>query len=305
MREQRLELHGHAVSYRAAGREGPVILLIHGITSSSRTWDEVIPLLARGHRVVAPDLLGHGRSAKPRADYSPAAHAAGVRDLMTALGHRRFTVVGHSLGGGVAMQLAYQFPERVERLVLVASGGLGREVSPLLRAASLPGAEWVLPLLGARPVRGAGAALGRLLGALGVELPPDVEEIARGVDSLGERGARAAFLNTLRSVVDPAGQRVDARDRLYLAAVLPSLIVWGERDPIIPASHGTQARELMPGSRLELFESAGHFPHRDEPERFARVLSEFVAGTGPAEIDEHGHIRELVLRRSRAPRPER
>ncbi|HEX8855500.1 MAG TPA: alpha/beta fold hydrolase [Thermoleophilaceae bacterium] len=290
-----LDLHGHTVTYSTAGTRGPVLLLIHGITSSNRTWDEVIPLLARDHRVVAPDLLGHGQSAKPRGDYSLGAYATGVRDVMTAIGHRRFTVLGHSLGGGVAMQLAYQFPDRMERLVLVSSGGLGRDVHFLLRAASLPGSEWVLPLLSAGFLRDAGTAVGRALAAVGLKLGPDLEEMARGFASLADHEARAAFVHTVRSVIDPTGQRVDARDRLYLSQEVPSLIVWGDRDPIIPARHGEEAHELMPGSRFELFEGAGHFPYRDEPNRFAELLAEFIRDTKPARADEHGRMRELIL----------
>ena len=128
-------LHGHRISYRSAGT-GSAVLLLHGITSSASTWDDVLPWLAERHTVVAPDLLGHGQSAKPRGDYSLGAHANGLRDLLGVLGHERVTVVGHSLGGGIAMQLAYQFPELCERLVLVSSGGLGRDVHALLRAAA-------------------------------------------------------------------------------------------------------------------------------------------------------------------------
>src|SRR5215212_6350139 len=147
-----IQLHGHPVTYRLAG-EGPPLLLLHGITSSSQTWEAVLPLLAEHHTVIAPDLLGHGSSAKPRGDYSLGAYASGVRDLIAALGYDHATVVGHSLGGGIAMQMAYQFPQRVDRLVLVNSGGLGSEVNLLLRAATLPGAEIVLPLMVHRHIR--------------------------------------------------------------------------------------------------------------------------------------------------------
>src|SRR5205823_7048135 len=158
--------------YRRAGW-GPVIVLIHGITGSSLTWEEVIELLAECYTVVAPDLLGHGESAKPRGDYSLGAYASGVRDLLQAIGHDRATVVGHSLGGGIAMQFAYQFPERCERLVLVSSGGLGREVHLLLRAAALPGADWVLPLLTSPRLHGVGRTVGALLRRGRVSSPGD------------------------------------------------------------------------------------------------------------------------------------
>src|SRR3954469_1177065 len=150
-----LTLHGHRVTYRTAGR-GPALLLLHGIANSSQTWERVAPLLTERFTLIAPDLLGHGESATPRGDYSLGAHATGVRDLLTALRHERVTVIGHSLGGGIAMQFAYQFPERCERLVLVSSGGLGREVHALLRAAALPGGDLVLPLLTSQPLQRAG-----------------------------------------------------------------------------------------------------------------------------------------------------
>ena len=282
--EFELVLHGHRVRYLQAG-SGPVVALIHGITSTADTWVPAMAGLCREHTVIAPDLLGHGASAKPRGDYSLGAYASGVRDLLAGLGHDRVTVVGHSLGGGVAMQFAYQFPERTERLALVSSGGLGREVSLLLRAAALPGAELVLPLLVpgwlGRAVDGVGWAGARL----GLRTRLDVGEMLRGFLSLNDAEARAAFLHSLRAVVDPGGQRVSGHDRLYLAENLPTLLVWGERDPIIPPAHGREAHALMPGSTLEIFERAGHFPHLDDPVRFINVVSDFLAATEPATLD--------------------
>jgi pimeloyl-ACP methyl ester carboxylesterase len=292
--ERQIDLHGHPVTYHQVGR-GPAVLLIHGITSSSRTWRTVMPALAEHHTVIAPDLLGHGRSAKPRGDYSLGGYASGLRDLMVALEVPSATVVGHSLGGGVAMQFAYQFPERVERLALVDSGGLGSEVSLVLRAATLPGAEYVLPLLASGPLRGAGAALGSVLGRVGVRASADVRGMAEGFESLGDAAARRAFVHTARSVIDPAGQRVDATDRLYLAEHVPSLIVWGDHDRMIPVQHGRDAHALMPGSRLEVFAGAGHFPFNDDPERFVAVLTDFIATTEPARFDDD-LVRRLMLR---------
>jgi pimeloyl-ACP methyl ester carboxylesterase len=278
-----IELHGHRVFYRAEG-SGPVLVLVHGITSTSATWANVLPYLAERFTVIAPDLLGHGESAKPRGDYSLGAYASGIRDLLVALGHERATFVGHSLGGGVAMQLAYQFPEHAERLVLVSSGGLGRDITPLLRVASLPGSELVLPLLVNGRVVGAGRVVGRLLGRVGLRVHTDLEEVLRGHASLTDGEARSAFLHTLRTIVDPMGQRVDATDRLYLAQAIPFLLVWGERDPIIPVEHASAAHRLVPGSRLELFPDAGHFPHLDDPLRFLRVLTDFMETTEPARL---------------------
>jgi pimeloyl-ACP methyl ester carboxylesterase len=257
----------------------------------------VLPGLAERFTILAPDLLGHGQSDKPSGDYSLGSHACLIRDLMLTLGLGPATIAGHSLGGGIAMQLAYQFPDLMQRLVLVSSGGLGREVSVFLRAVTLPGSELVLPLIASQPVLQAGETLSRTLGRLGLQAGSDLGQIARGIASLNELGARRAFVHTARSVIDPGGQRVDARDRLYLAQAVPSLLVWGANDPIIPARHGIRAHDLMPGSRLELFEGAGHFPHLDDPVRFISLLAGFVDGTKPADVGPE-HARELMLARA-------
>jgi pimeloyl-ACP methyl ester carboxylesterase len=287
-----LTLHGHRLAYRQAGN-GPVVVLIHGITSDSRTWRRVMPYLARRFTVIAPDLTGHGGSDKPKGDYSLGAHASALRDLLAALGHDRATFVGHSLGGGIAMQLSYQFPERCERLVLVDSGGLGRGVSVLLRAATLPGSELVLPLLAASRLLDAGRLASGLLGRLGLRAGTDIEEIARGHATLADAGARAAFVQTLRSVVEPGGQRVNAANRLYLAERLPLLVMWGEHDSLIPVAHAHETHELLPASRLEVFPESGHFPQLDEPERFIDLLGAFIDSTEPAKLDPEGW-RELL-----------
>jgi pimeloyl-ACP methyl ester carboxylesterase len=284
-RQEEVVLHGHRVSYRVTGDGGPVVLLIHGITGDARQWDEVAPLLAERYTVVAPDLLGHGDSDKTSGDYSLGAYAASVRDLMVVLGIRRATVVGHSLGGGIAMQFSYEYPPFAERLVLVSSGGVGREVHALLRAATLPGSELVLPLLASGRVVAVGAAIGQLLDRIGLRTGPDIAEMAKGYSSLSDAGARQAFIHTLRAVIDPTGQRVNATDRLYLAGMLPSLVVWGRRDPLIPAHHAEIAHEAMPGSRLVLFDDSGHFPQLHEPVRFAHTLIDFIEDTEPADFE--------------------
>ncbi len=278
-----LTLHGRPVTYACAG-EGPVLLLIHGMAGDFRNWQAVIEPLARHHTVIAPDLPGHGGSAPGSGDYSLGALAAGLRDLLAALGHDRATLVGHSLGGGIAMQFAYQFPELTERLVLVSSGGLGPEVSPVLRAAALPGADRFIAAT-AGPARTVGSALGRGLGLVGLRPNADIAEVGRGYASLADRDRRAAFLATLRSVVGTGGQRVHAGDRLYLAAALPVLIIWGARDPIIPAHHGEHAHELIPGSRLEIFDGVGHLPQIEAPARFVAVLERFLTETEPSRFD--------------------
>ena len=274
-------VHGYRRVFRIAG-SGPPLLLIHGIGDSSATWRQVLPMLARKHLVIAPDLLGHGRSAKPRADYSVAAYANGIRDLLGVLDVERVTLVGHSLGGGVAMQFAYQFPERTERLVLVSSGGAGRGVSPLLRAATLPGA---FAGLGALQLPGAHLAASvaiRLLAKVDRGLALDAVDLRRVVEALPDARSRAAFIRTLRAVVDWRGQVVTMLDRCYLARGMPTLLVWGERDSVLPVGHGYQAHAAMPGSRLEVFADAGHVPFRTEPRRFVDLLEDFCATPSPA-----------------------
>jgi pimeloyl-ACP methyl ester carboxylesterase len=278
-----MTLHGHRVTYRTAGR-GPVLVLLHGITNSSQTWEQVAPLLSERFTLIAPDLLGHGESATPRGDYSLGAHATGVRDLLTALGHERVTVIGHSLGGGIAMQFAYQFPERCQRLILVSSGGLGSEVHILLRAAALPGADYVLPVITSSHVLRLGRGLGGLLRRARLAPGGDLELLARGFASLDNNGSRQAFLHTVRAVIDTSGQRISAHDRLALAALIPCLIVWGERDSVIPVAHGTAAHQAMPGSRLEVFAGAGHMPHDADPQRFASILTDFCDTTNAAQL---------------------
>ncbi|WP_409331764.1 alpha/beta fold hydrolase [Trujillonella humicola] len=285
VRETRV-VHGHLRAFLRAG-SGPPLLLIHGIGNNAQTWAEVIGPLAEQHTVIAPDLLGHGDSDKPRGDYSIAGYANGMRDLLSVLDVEQVTVVGHSLGGGVALQFAYQFPERCQRLVLVGSGGLGPELSATLRAATLPGAELVLTgLAGASGALRAGLwaveGVGRVTGW---KQARDLAEAGEALLALKDVEARRAFLRTLRSVVDARGQAVTALDRLYLADAVPMLVIWGSRDPIVPTSHADAVRRLVPSARVEVFEGAGHWPHIDDPQRFCRVLAAFLRDTVPAAHD--------------------
>jgi pimeloyl-ACP methyl ester carboxylesterase len=167
-------------------------------------------------------------------------------------------------------------------------------VHPLLRAATLPGSELVLPLISNDTVRGAGTAVSQVVGKLGFRAGSDIAEFARGYGSLADGDARQAFIHTLRAVIDPGGQRVNASDRLYLAEDMPSLIVWGRRDPIIPVSHAGNAHRGMPGSRLEVFDDAGHFPQLDDPLRFARTLTDFIDSTEEADVDADAMRARLV-----------
>jgi pimeloyl-ACP methyl ester carboxylesterase len=278
VRVERAELHGQVVAYAEIPGPGPVLVLLHGIGSSRRTWEPVLRLLEqRAVHAVALDLPGHGESGKGRRDYSLGALASTVRDLMDHLGEERAVLVGHSLGGGISLQFAYQYPQRIEGLVLVASGGLGSDASMLLRAASLPGAEVVIPLLAHPHMVGAVTVVNGVLAHLRGGIAPLSDDSLITLRDLADADTRAAFLATLRSVIDLSGQRVSAVSHLDRAAHLPILLVWGDRDPIIPWQHGQEASELMAGSRLVIFPGAGHEPHLHDPERFATLLVEHAA----------------------------
>lgn len=287
-------IHGYRRAFIKVG-QGPVLLLIHGIGDSSDTWRPIIPLLARDHTVIAPDLLGHGLSDKPRGDYSVAAYANGMRDLLTVLGVERATVMGHSFGGGVAMQFAYQYPERCERLVLVSPGGIAHEVNPLLRLASAPLADLALPLLGWRPTRMLGHLFMKTLGWLGTDLGRDATDMLRVFDALPDATARRAFVRTLRSVVDWRGQAITMLDRSYLTRGLPTLLLWGTHDAVVPFAHAHQAHAAMPGSQLAIFHGAGHFPHHTDRDGFVSVLRQFLRAEPPAAIGAD-EWRELLRR---------
>jgi len=294
-----VDLHGHRAVYREVG-SGPPVVLIHGMVNSSRHWREMALRLAANHRVIAPDLIGHGDSATPRGDYSLGAHSAAIRDLLISIGVHRASFVGHSLGGGVAMQFFWQFPERVERLALISSGGLGPEVSPLLRAAALPGAS-ALVAAAAHPkvlsglVRLAVSLEGRGRPQLAIQL----RAVARALGPLEGSGGRVAFLETLRSVIDVRGQRVSANDRLYLLAPVPTLIAWGDRDRTIPPDHGRAARDLIPDARFETIVNCAHFPHLEQPAALAELLVDFIGSTVPHAIDEEELIDLIGSRTTR------
>ncbi|OBJ58320.1 alpha/beta fold hydrolase [Mycobacterium asiaticum] len=279
-------IHGHRRAFRIAG-SGPVIVLLHGVGDSSTTWEPVHAKLAQRFTVIAPDMLGHGESDKPRADYSLASFANGLRDLLTALEIDRVTLVGHSLGGGVAAQFAYQYPQFVERVVLVSAGGVTKDVSIALRLAAMPlGAEALsmLRLPGAVPAMElVSRAVGSVVGS--TRFTRDVASLPRLVGGLSKPGAVSAFARTLRGVVDTQGQYVTMLDRSYLMHGLPVQIIWGEDDLIIPASHARLAHRQIPGSRLEILPESGHMPHGDHPDRFVQIVHQFIDSTEPYESD--------------------
>ena len=273
-----LELHGDSIAYRDVGGGDDVLLLIHGMAGSSETWRALIPRLSRKYRVVAPDLLGHGQSAKPRGDYSLGAFAVWLRDLLDELGISRATIVGQSLGGGVAMQFVYQHPDYCQRLILISSGGLGPDVGWTLRLLSAPGAELILPVIAPRPVLTVGNKLRSWFTAAGIQSPRGAE-IWSAYSSLADAQTRQAFLRTLRSVVDYRGQAVSALNRLHMAAELPTMAIWGDQDQIIPVAHAHAAHAVRPESRLEILAGVGHFPHVERPTEVVDLIDDFITST--------------------------
>ncbi|MFN8194066.1 MAG: alpha/beta fold hydrolase [Nocardioidaceae bacterium] len=286
-------VHGHRRAFVLAG-SGPALLLLHGLGCDHHTWDPVVDALARRYTVVAPDLLGHGESDKPRADYSVGGYANGMRDLLALLDLDRVTVVGHSLGGGVAMQFAYQYPELVERLVLVAPGGFGPEVTPAIRMVTTPGFHQVAGLLTLPGLRHLGVGALQALARTGLPHTRDLGEVASIFESMKDERTRAAIRHVVRAVVDWRGQIITMSDRAYLTDDMPMLVVWGDRDQVIPTRHAEAARVLAPHSQVRIVPNAGHFPHRDHPERFVKLLNDFVRRTRPARFDHEqwrAHLR--------------
>lgn len=286
-------IHGHRRAYRLKG-SGPALLLIHGLACDSRTWLPVIDQLAEHFTVIAPDLLGHGESAAPRADYSLGAYANGMRDLLTVLGIDKVTVVGHSLGGGVAMQFGYQFPERTERIVLVSTGGLGPQVTPLIRLLTVPGSEYAVRLATARPWRPVVAGTFRTLSRLPLLAAKDLDEFAEVYEALADLPKLRAIRSVTSHVVDWRGQVVTMADRGYLARLMPVMVVWGQDDLVIPVSHAG-ATPRLGTSEVHVFPRVGHFPHKADPQRFVDLLVNFCE-SHPAVPYHRGKWRSLLRR---------
>lgn len=279
-------VHGHKRAYVKAGPvdrpDAPVVLLLHGLGCDHHSWDPVIEELATSFVVIAPDFLGHGESDKPRADYSVGGYANGMRDLLTVLGIDKATVVGHSFGGGVAAQFAYQFPERTERLVLVDSGGLGKEVTPLIRAYTLPFSMTAVALATLPGPRHALMGLLRALGSIDSKPTRDLGEIATILEALKRPRTRYALNRLVNGVIDLRGQVVTIRDRAYLTEEMPVAVIWGDEDLVLPAKHGREILEFAPNAQLTVFPRAGHFPMKVYPDEFTRLLTTFIQSTQPA-----------------------
>jgi len=294
--EGRVGISGGTLAYTTAGVGAP-ILLIHGLGGSRGTWDQVVDTLATGHRVIAPDLPGHGQSDAPAGDYSLGAHASALRDLLVALGHRSATIVGHSLGGGIAMQFAYQFPDRADRLVLISSGGLGPQLTPMLRAATLPGAETVVAGLARLPE----GLTRRLLSAAsmlpGLVARPDAGSLARGLHQLGRYGPRRTFIRTARTVINWRGQTVSATQHLRQLVDLPVLLAWGSDDRVIPPHHHRAVASVLSRPQLIEIAGAGHYPHETAPAQLVPAVLEFLASTTAFQYSEARwrHLLQLDL----------
>lgn len=292
--QQRVIAAGGELAYTMAGRGRP-LLLIHGLGGTRQTWRHVVGPLARTHTVLAPDLPGHGESAPPAGDYSLGAHAAALRDLLVALGHTGATVVGHSLGGGIAMQFAYQFPDRTHRLALISSGGLGAELSPMLRAATLPGAAVITGGLGKLPVEFTRRALRVLSLVPGVVAGQDASLLAGELRELGAPSQRTAFVRTARNVIDWRGQTVTAARLLPLLTDIPVLAAWGTADETIPPRHHGEFARQLPHARTVAIPGAGHYPHETAPAELIPALQRFLKGTTAYRYDE-ARWRQLLTR---------
>ena len=280
--EGRILLAGGNIAYTRAGT-GPAVLLIHGLGGTRQTWRDLIPALSRKCTVIAADLPGHGQSDPPAGDYSLGAHASSMRDLLVALNCPRASVAGHSLGGGIALQFAYQFPERTDRLMLISSGGLGSEVTPMLRAATLPGAEAVVAGLSKIPV----LLTRRLLRVLpGLTAPTDADALADGLRGLRDPIQRRAFVRTAQTVLDWRGQTVSASRQLGLLNDIPVLVAWGAQDKTIPPRHHHAFADRVPHAVAVEISDAGHYSHETAPAELASALSTFLTTTSPYHYSE-------------------
>lgn len=294
---QYVTIHGHRRAFVMAG-SGPAVLLMHGLACDHTTWNPVIEQLAKRYTVIAPDLLGHGLSAKPRADYSVGGYANGMRDLLTYLGLDKVTVVGHSLGGGVAMQFAYQFPERTQRLILVSPGGVGPEVTPLIRAVTTPGFHQLMGVLALPGIRHAGKAGLQLLSKSHIPHTRDLDEVADIYETFKDPAARAAIRHVVKAVIDWRGQIVTMADRAYLTEAMPMALIWGDDDSVIPHTHARRIAALAPQTTIEILPNAGHFPHKDHPERFVKIVNDFIRTTEPA-VYSRARFRNMLRNGSR------
>ena len=287
--EEFVDLNGTQVSYRHFLGQGTPVLLVHGVGSSIDTWSEVYSRLTQtGRSVVAVDLFGHGKSGSGNGDYSLGANATMLRDVLNFLDIDQVHLVGHSLGGGVSMQMFYQYPDRITSLTLIASGGLGIEVGMSLRAATLPGSELVIRVISRPEVTSTLKSVVGVLGIFGVRRHGFDDRLIQTLQDLQDEEKLSGFVNTLRSVIGIRGQRVSALNRLALVNPERTLIIWGDRDPMLPPAHGYALHELLPGSRIVIVPNGGHDPHGDSPELVFNELVDHIERAEVASISESG-----------------
>ena len=284
--EGRVTIGGRTVAYTSAGAGKP-LLLVHGLGGTRQTWNGIVDALAETHHVIAPDLPGHGDSDPPAGDFSLGAFAVVLRDLLISLDFRSATIIGHSLGGGIAMQFGYQFPERTDRLVLISSGGLGPQVSPMLRAATLPGAETVVAVLARSPE----AVTRRFLSFASRVMPgslarPDIGPVAEDLHRLTDAGQRRTFVRTASNVIDWRGQSISAIGSLAQLTDLPILLAWGTDDRTIPPHHHRAVSLMLTCPRLLEIPGAGHYPHISAPDQLVPALRDFLETTKPFRYTE-------------------
>jgi pimeloyl-ACP methyl ester carboxylesterase len=281
-----IQLDGGRLAYVEAGpADGPVVVLVHGLLSASTTWQPAIaPLGELGVHVIAVDLPGHGGSDLPTGGYYLSDYATVVSEFLAHpdLGLTGpVTLAGHSLGAAIAMQFAQMYPHQLGRLVLVSAGGLGRQIHPILRAATLPGVSSLLRIT-VNPRTAGLYARPRLHRALRLG-PESVVNLTRMGQSIMSDTGRATFVASARAVITPGGGQLgNMLEHGFVPDDLPTLIVWSANDPIIPVHHAIAAHERLPSSRLDLFAGATHEPHRREPQRFAEAVASFIAETKPA-----------------------
>ena len=274
--ERNIDAGGISVRYLTAG-EGPPLVLLHALGESALDWRWVLPALARSHQIYAVDLPGFGYSGKPTADYSPAFFARFVGTYLDALRIEQVVIIGNSLGGLIALHLALSEPARVSALGLVASAGLGREVTYALRLPTLPGYGEAAVAWAKTPFGAAQRAWLRvpLLFAHPERVP--AEWIAEHHRLAQLPGFMQAVEAALRAQINLGGQREVLVDRLADLDV-PTLVIWGERDRVFPPSQGRTAASHLRQGFLKLIPDCGHLPHVEHPDCFAAILDHFLNG---------------------------
>jgi 4,5:9,10-diseco-3-hydroxy-5,9,17-trioxoandrosta-1(10),2-diene-4-oate hydrolase len=257
--------------YWQAGDSGKTVILLHGGGGYLELWQHNIFELAKHHRVYAFDMVGAGRSDKPAAAYTFEFMAQFTRAFMKALDISQASLIGTSAGGGVALTVARDFPELVERLILVGSAGLGKEISFLLRLTTLPGFGRLL-----RSPSKAGVAMLYKQAVYDSKLIT-AEMVEEFYQMAMLPGAAKATLNVGCSNFNLWGQFYQSLVASLQTITTPTLIIWGRQDPMVPVSHAQKAAKLMPKAQLEIFEACGHWSPIEQPQKFNQRVLEFLS----------------------------